>query len=66
MLDPKVEGTLILTDVLTEATANDKQHEALDFIALFSSVSSLSALPGRWITSRPTLFSTHSPPAGAM
>ena len=47
MLDPKVEGTLILTDVLTEATANDKQHEVLDFIALFSSVSSLSAPAGQ-------------------
>ena len=47
VLDPKVEGTLILTDVLTEATANDKQHEVLDFIALFSSVSSLSAPAGQ-------------------
>ena len=47
VLDPKVKGTLVLIDVLTAAMADTTHNEPLDFIALFSSVSSLSAPAGQ-------------------
>ena len=43
VLDPKINGTLVLHDVLTDALQGAK----LDFFILFSSVSSLTAPPGQ-------------------
>jgi thioesterase domain-containing protein/NAD(P)-dependent dehydrogenase (short-subunit alcohol dehydrogenase family)/acyl carrier protein len=42
VLAPKVEGTLILDEVL-----NDESGQSLDFFVLFSSVSALVGLPGQ-------------------
>ena len=47
VLDPKVKGTLDLVDVLTTVGADTDRNKPLDFVALFSSVSSLSAPAGQ-------------------
>ena len=47
VLDPKVRGTLVLADVLDECVDEIKSDSPLDFIALFSSVSSVQAPAGQ-------------------
>jgi acyl transferase domain-containing protein len=47
VLEPKVKGTHDLVDVLTTAVVDTERNKPLDFVALFSSVSSLSAPAGQ-------------------
>ncbi len=47
VLDPKVKGTLVLDSVLRDVTNGPNQTEPLDFLALFSSVSSVLAPAGQ-------------------
>ena len=47
VLAPKVQGTLVLGSVLEEAENLDGEASQLDFVALFSSVSSFLAPPGQ-------------------
>ena len=47
VLSPKVSGTLVLVDVLDECVDGARHDSPLDFIALFSSVSSMLAPAGQ-------------------
>jgi acyl transferase domain-containing protein/thioesterase domain-containing protein len=47
VLDPKVRGTLVLSELLQESRAGGKSEPPLDFFALFSSVSSVLAPAGQ-------------------
>ena len=47
VLDPKVRGTLVLSEVLDELVDGAKHDSPLDFIALFSSVSSMLRTAGQ-------------------
>jgi len=47
VLDPKVKGTLVLSEVMHELTGDAKLDMQLDFFALFSSVSSVLAPAGQ-------------------
>ncbi len=47
VLDPKVKGTLVLADAMAELRNGAKERTPLDFLALFSSVSSVLAPAGQ-------------------
>jgi acyl transferase domain-containing protein len=47
VLDPKVKGTLVLDSVIRDGTGGAKLEPPLDFFALFSSVSSVTAPAGQ-------------------
>ena len=47
VLEPKVQGTLVLNEVFQQARQGEQPSMPLDFFVLFSSVSSLLAPPGQ-------------------